>query len=346
MEAQTSNNSGGNFTVDEDITDVNQSARLYLTARYGKELKWGIIAGIIFDALLLYALIATGELARDGRALMLLLIPFGLYAAAWAKIKQDLLHQFYRQFAQKNGFSYQQKGWIEGQNGAAFLVGHGKIMEDILQGEIAGLPLALFNYRYTVGSGKNSRTYNFTVLDLDLKTPVPPMLLLVDRQYFGDDLADNNLNYPSKIELPQNQENIFNLYCEKEYEIEALQIFTPEFLNRIAEKYRRFSLDFVGTKIYIYSSNVITDKAGLMLLKEFAGMLAQKLSSQLPAMKGSITALAEALSAAGRPGLISKAGWQFARLSGNKEFVGALLFALIFAGLAALAYLLVLAFIK
>lgn len=124
------------------------------------------------------------------------------------------------------------------------------------------------------------------------------MLLLVDNHTFGDNLSDNNLTNVSKVDLGGEWEKHFNLFAEKKFEIEALQIFSQDFLQLIYEKYRRFSLDFSGNTLYLYSNKIITTKEELLILKEFVLVLLQKLNEKLPAMAGSITALYEALSKA------------------------------------------------
>ena len=86
--------------------------------------------------------------------ILLMLLPIGIAFAIIAKLKNRLLHQFYQQFAAANGFSYQEKGWLENTEGAIFKVGHSGKMNDIVEGQVANLPLTLFNYGYTVGSGK------------------------------------------------------------------------------------------------------------------------------------------------------------------------------------------------
>ena len=45
--------------------------------------------------------------------ILLMLLPIGIAFAIIAKLKNRLLHQFYQQFAAANGFSYQEKGWLE-----------------------------------------------------------------------------------------------------------------------------------------------------------------------------------------------------------------------------------------
>lgn len=47
---------------------------------------------------------------------------------------------------------------------ALFNQGHGRTIKNIVYGELEGMKAALFDYRYTVGSGKNQSTYNQSVV--------------------------------------------------------------------------------------------------------------------------------------------------------------------------------------
>ena len=287
--------------INEPILDVDASVSGYLKKNYKTEIilsaifiaLWEII--IIFFALRHMA--GGGAVSEDnGRGVIFLMaLPLGVAFFIFAKLKNRLLHQFYKQFAQANGFTYQQTGWLDRREGAIFKVGHSKKMEDIIEGEINGLPLSLFNYKYTVGSGKNSHTYEKTVLEIDIKALTPPMLLLADWHGFGDNISDNNLNNVSKISLPADLEKHFSLFTEKKFEIEALQIFTPNFLNLIYGKYPQFSLDFLGQNLYVYAGSVIANKPELDLMLEYARTVSEKIGAKLPAMQGAITAMREAL---------------------------------------------------
>ena len=72
-----------------------------------------------------------------------------------------------RDFAVKNNFKildtniYQPKGRL-------FDIGHSKNISNILVGEINKYPVKILNYRYTTGSGKNSRSYNFTICEVSI----------------------------------------------------------------------------------------------------------------------------------------------------------------------------------
>jgi len=50
--------------------------------------------------------------------------------------------------------------------------GHSRKRTNNFEGRTAGLDLSIFDYRYTVGGGKNQHTYQFTMAMIDVSLPV------------------------------------------------------------------------------------------------------------------------------------------------------------------------------
>ncbi len=281
----------------DPITDVDANTMGYIKQYYRYESWLAIAITITWESLILFSW-QTGSAylnASPEILLLLLALPFIVFGLIYSAFKTSFRHKFFEQFAIANNFTYTKTGEVPNLLGAIFQVGHGAKNEDIITGEINHLPLRLFNYFYKVKQGKSSKQYATTILEIDFQTPVPPLLLLIDKHYFGDDLADNNLTRVSKITLSTPLENHFSLFAETKFEIEALQIFTPEFLQLLYEKYSLLNLDLVDTKLYIYTKGLVTKKTELALIMEFVGLISGKLINQLPSMRGSLTALTEAL---------------------------------------------------
>ena len=289
------------LAINEPIENVDASVWKYINKYYATELRNSKIAIATVDgitiAYFLYYLATGGSLTEDAVKVFVLFaaLPWIVVAVVLAKMRKKVLHAFYKQFAGANGFTYQETGWLVLREGAIFKVGHSANMQDIIEGELNGLPIKIFNYSYAIGSGKSQQNFAKTILEINLKTPVPPMLLLVDAHAFGDNLSDNNLKNVSKIDLGGDFEKNYNLFSETKFETEALQIFTPEFLTLIHQKFAGFSLDFVGEKMYVYALNLIMRKSDLDLMFEFAQTAAERLGQRLPGMKSSITAMHETL---------------------------------------------------
>lgn len=284
--------------LDDSIEDVQMSVQKYINRRYGtliKRLKFIYTIWIIVILSIAFFIFNRTTLTAEGvkTVLSFLLFPVIGYVIFVAQIKSKIVHLFYKQFADANGYSYVQIGTTKYNTGALFSVGHDKRNMDVIKGSFDEYPLTIFNYSYNLGTGKRERTYTQTVFEIDFKVQLPPVLLLTDQRYFGDDLSDNNLKKVSKIELPKAIEEHFNLFAEKKYEIEALQIFTPDVLAYLYDNYREFNYDFTGNTFYLYSKKLIITKKDLYSAYTLAQFIIDRLSKELIRMEGSTKAMRE-----------------------------------------------------
>jgi hypothetical protein len=66
--------------------------------------------------------------------------------------------------------------------------GHGQYAVNVMAGELQGLPVNAFDYRYVTGSGKNRRVHRFSALIA--KSPVSLKPLLIRREHAFDKLTE------------------------------------------------------------------------------------------------------------------------------------------------------------
>ncbi|MCG3180643.1 MAG: hypothetical protein BIFFINMI_03005 [Phycisphaerae bacterium] len=103
---------------------------------------------------------------------LLALIVAGISAAAERRRDREMA-----QLAASMGFEYQAKAqWLLDRLGGChlFTLGHGKKVTRLARTEEGGLETCLFDYRYTVGGGKNSRTYRRSVAAFHLPGAAVP----------------------------------------------------------------------------------------------------------------------------------------------------------------------------
>ena len=72
---------------------------------------------------------------------------------------------------------------------ALFNQGHSKTLKNIVYGELEGVKAALFDYRYTVGSGKNQSTYNQSVVYFEPRNLSAPLFSLRPEHTFHKIIA-------------------------------------------------------------------------------------------------------------------------------------------------------------
>ncbi len=107
---------------------------------------------------------------------------------AWAYVHEKKRRETLQQVAQQMGFSFEPKGPPPGAMGFGdcplFKSGRSKRIYNVMQGAVADVQLHLFDYKYTVGSGKNSTTYNQTVAVFEMTQIKLPQFRLGPEGFF------------------------------------------------------------------------------------------------------------------------------------------------------------------
>lgn len=117
--------------VHESIDSVGRSAKNYL-----KEHPFYIIAGIsitvVFYAILIFFNVSLTQVY---------VIPAYLLLSGYLYLLKRVRHEFMRQFAIANGFSYAAEGTLEGLAGTLFQIGRKKSVFDVVSGQYHGCPV-------------------------------------------------------------------------------------------------------------------------------------------------------------------------------------------------------------
>jgi hypothetical protein len=272
------------WVLDETINDVTTSALHAFFGRYKKTTLWLLCGSAVWVILLT---LAGGN--QHGFLSFLRLLPIAVVFGFGFWVYNKTRHEFYRQFAAANNMSYLQSGAVSGLAGALFNLGHGRTSEDIIGGSYDGNNFTMFTYRYTIGSGKSQQTYNCTVAQIDYPSILPPILLVVDNQYFGGIVP--LFSGWQKIKPEGNFDKTFDLYSKKEFEIEALQIFTPDVMQNLLTDFRQFNLEFNDNILYVFCAHTITTKVELQKMYEFMRYLITKIEPVAIRMKSSLQAM-------------------------------------------------------
>jgi len=269
--------------VDESIDDVGKSTAGYLKRHTGYVVI-AIVATVIIEALLFYLRF------EDPRVYFLPLIAI---AAGYNWVRGRVQHEFMQQFAVANGFSYSGNGSLVGLDGVQFRIGYNKSASDYINGTFENCPISLFSYRYTTGYGRDSSTYKCTVFKLKFDTRMPDILLKNKQQYLGE-------AFPGKADLKLEGDfnNYFTLSVPAGYEIEALQVFTPDVMAELIDKSRDFSVEIVNDHLFIYAHKAISSKKELYAFYELAEYFIKKLGPVLKRMKSSASAMQDVIAGA------------------------------------------------
>lgn len=178
---------------------------------------------------------------------MFLIVPPAVYLSYLTfSVKRKLLLE---QFCKDNGFTFSPNLSLGKQSGVIFTKGHSKKAKNGIVGYAFG-GFILFDYQYTTGSGKNSKTYNFGVTRISLDKKFPHILL--DNKRDGS-VGSFEFAGSQKLELEGNFNKYFNVFGPKEYEIEVLQVLNPVVMQALLAAPEPVDIEIIGHDLYIYN---------------------------------------------------------------------------------------------
>jgi len=267
-------------TNNTEIKDISaQGVLSFIKERYPK---WSIFL-VIVNVFFIYVIWSS----KFPPIIMFVFIFDLIFLAIFSAIKKKA---FMKQFAEINGYSYADRGDI-GQIKALFLkIGHTRNITHVISGEYKNCPMRLFEFNAVIGHGKHRRYINFTTFEITYKTKLRSIFLRSKKnkwgitnffESIGDDMA-----FGKVLKLEGDFNDYFTLYVPNEdYEMEALQIFTPEIMVKLMDTANGFSFEFIDDKLYIYNKNIIYKKAGLDNLYAFSKTLIEDLAPRLERIK-------------------------------------------------------------
>lgn len=183
-------------------------------------------------------------------------------------------------FARQNNLQLIEDSKDPGYAGMIFDEGHSR---KINQGIVFSEGLELGNYEYVTGSGRRRMTHTFGYVKIPLKRSLPHMVLDGKaNNTFGLTSMTDSFELSQKLSLEGDFDKHFTLYAPKEYERDALYVFTPDVMQVLIEEGKRFDLEIVDSELYIYS-NVkfnLASKQQLSSLVKIIEMVGSELRDQ------------------------------------------------------------------
>lgn len=248
----------------EQIDSVGSFTNAYIFKNYLGYVTFyvAISAGVFF---------AISHLNLDSRFVG---VPIILGIAGYTYVRSKIKSEFTRQFGESIGFSFSSTADFSSVNGQLFSVGNSRRIYDCLSGTFHGMPVRIYSYTFTTGSGKEKRSYNTTVFETTLDKVVPSIILTSRNMW-------NKLNLAPPIFFGEgeyvNLEGDFNKYFSlkvpRGYEIEAYQIFTPDVMVELIDRAAKLNFEFNASKLYVYASKLVTVRKDLQVMFDVAGYL-------------------------------------------------------------------------
>jgi hypothetical protein len=214
---------------------------------------WMFIPGIL--------MIFMGDIAKGLLAIfsVFLFVLFVIYISSIDKARNS----FWKQLASANGWKYESQGKRGLEKGIMFRQGDramenmGVSISNCVEGNIDNKDFRIFSFDLITGGSKRDRNiYEYTVFAFKFQGNFPHFYLNNKKNSFGVDIG----NF---ISLPAEFDDKFLLAAPKEYEIEALEIFTPNILAVLLDRGFSYDIEFVNQEMLIFADGSIYDFADL-----------------------------------------------------------------------------------
>ena len=282
MEQTTPTPPNGLPIIDEDIENVSASTSHYLR-HHPIYFTIPLIAAVALEILIFLSK------PSDPR---IYLAPFFLPFIGYGIARSKIQHEFMQQFAAANGFSYALKGSLAGLDGSLFQVGDSRAVADVVSGQFQNEAISLFTYTYVTGYGRSRQALIIRSMNCSLISHFP-ICWLKTRTILTVNALFNKISGSGKelIKLEGDFDKYFSLNIQKGYEVEALEIFTPDVMAELINKAKALSLEIVNGHLFIYDNGIVGTKQGLYDLYGLAQYFIEKLGPVLARMKPSVVAM-------------------------------------------------------
>jgi hypothetical protein len=158
-------------------------------------------------------------------------------------------------FARANGLTFSPRDGVPGYAGMIFQLGSDRTVQEHVC-STTGRFLDIGDYQYTTGSGKNRSTHRWGFLALRLDRRLPNMVLdsKANNRLFGSNLPVA-FSRDQVLHLEGDFDRYFTLYCPREYETDALYVFTPDLMALLIDEAAPFDVEIVDDWMFVYSSS-------------------------------------------------------------------------------------------
>lgn len=258
----------------ESISDIRSTTTAAFRGRLGRAL-WGVVAaGVLWDVGAFIVLFRWG-ITEPRAHIAVLALPWIILGVWRGNIAEAVRGQFWRQFAKRRGYTYTARGDPRGEQAVMFQQGHNRVVRHVVSGKLRdGRPIRIFEYEFRIGHGKSRRTYCYTVFEVCFSGRFPHIYLNNLRNRY-------DIRIGSAVPLPHEFEKAYRLSAPEKYEIEALQIFTPDLLAYVLDAKLPHDLELVDQELLVFAGGYVNRLDELEKEAATALALAERLASKL-----------------------------------------------------------------
>ncbi len=264
--------------IEGEIVDAAASTKALFIKRKGYFIRIVLAAIAIDVGLALFGLPFS----------ILYFLPFAWPLLAYVSMSLKVHIEFLREFAKANRYTFADTSSYG--SGRIFNIGHSRRASNCITGERNGLPFSFYLYSYTVGHGKSARHFSFTVFSVDMGTPLPPLFLQSNGHPSGEYPMFSDL---IKLKMEGDFNKHFTVLVRKDFEIEVLQLFTPDTMQYFIDIALWYSLEWNGENMYLCVPFDMTTKKDIDKLFMVSDHLVSKFQPILFGMKRNLEARME-----------------------------------------------------
>ncbi len=196
---------------------------------------------------------------------------------------------FMKHFASENNLDYEISIPINSVVGNLFQYSSSGGIRHVLTGSYEKHKTRFFHYQYSIGSGRYRKTFKYTVLEIFFeKTKFPHIFLCSTKRSKRHGKREKG---EIEISLENEFKDTFRLFVKRGYAIEAMQIFTPDFLKVLKKEKFDISIEFKEDRIYIYIDFIIKKKKDMIEFYEISHRLLNNVGPLLNRLENDFRAL-------------------------------------------------------
>ncbi|MBY0688019.1 DUF3137 domain-containing protein [Microbacterium marinilacus] len=115
--------------------------------------------------------------------------------------------------------------------------------------------LIVGNARFTTGTGKGRTVHKWGYASVQLGTRLPHIVLDArgNNSLAGHTNLPRDLDPRQRLRLEGDFDRYFTLYCPRDYERDALYLFTPDIMARFVDHAAEFDVEIVDDRLFLYA---------------------------------------------------------------------------------------------
>jgi hypothetical protein len=219
--------------------------------------------------------LATGRGATSWPAIVIILVI--LAAVIWSLRLSGERRLRHLKFALDNNLTYSANSLSPPPDPLMFKIGHSQRVNEQISWPNAAAALA--NFQYTIGYGRDSRTLHLDFMSVKLPRALPHLILNSRHNAFSPPTGDYKVQ---RIQLEGDFDKYFRLYAPPEYQIDALQIFTPDVMAALIKYGEYYDFELVGGELFVYfRSGSLNDAARLQTILNNVAQISAQFGQQV-----------------------------------------------------------------